>query len=657
MSQTAYARTLAPLWRNLAALDISTPRWQFIARSALATGLALGIAFALQVEAPFSAASTVLLVTNPNQGAVLAKGGWRLMGTLIGGVAATMLMAVFIQTPMLFLLGFGLWLGVCAGAATVLRHFRASGAAVAGYTVGLATYGALERPERALDAVLGRTATVALGVVCLGVVTALLSGRATRAKLEAALAAQIAKVGRLLASAVAGDRSAAGAAPDLAAGMFAVDDLLELSRTESPDVAIRAGAVREGLAALFGALLGAAEWSARQVDDPALAPACADIAQRLPVVITAVERGALEVARVELAALRHGLRTTINAAEADHGPATLIAFDRLLEAIEDFEAALLGLMRLHARTVHHGRPFRYHRDWGGAWRNGLRALLAILAGGAIGIATGWSEWSLLPLILAPYVVLLAMTGNPEAGAIAFVKGTVLAVPAAWLCGFVLLPTVTGLPLLLASIAPFWIAGLYTLTVPKLAPAGLAYLVAFNTLVGATNPMAWNAATFLNQAFGWVFAVLMTWIVFRLIPHQPHRQAQRIAETLWRDVGAAIRAEVRTSRSTWEHLQHHRLVRIAQSLAGDPATRTRVLAQGLDDVHLGRAALRLHAALGGSQTDESIHTALVMAATMPDSAAPALRDAAQAGGLPHRIAAELTDIADLLDRRSARAASC
>lgn len=464
------ASPLAMLSRRFAAIDLTTPQWQFAARSVLAAGLALATAFALQVEAPFSAASTVLLVTNPNQGAVLAKGGWRLIGTLVGGMAATLLMAFFIQTPALFLLGFGLWLGVCAGAATVLRHFRASGAAVAGYTVGLATYAALERPERALDAVLGRTATVALGVVCLGVVTALLTKRATRTRLEAAYAAQLGKVGRLLAGVGAGDRAAADAVPELVAGMFAIDDLLELRRAESPDVAVRAGAVREGLAALFAALLGANEWAVRQPDDPALAPACAETARRLPIAIAAIERNALESARFELAALRHLLHA---ATEADHPPATLIAFDRLLEAIEDFKSALLGLMRLHARTVYRGNALRYHRDWGGAWRNGGRALLAILAGGAIGIAAGWSLWSLLPLILAPNDVLLAITGNPEAGAVAFVKGTVAAVPAAWLCGFVLLPMVTGLPLLLATIAPFWIAGLYLLTMPKRAPVALA----------------------------------------------------------------------------------------------------------------------------------------------------------------------------------------
>jgi hypothetical protein len=49
--------------------------------------------------------------------------------------------------------------------------------------------------------------------------------------------------------------------------------------------------------------------------------------------------------------------------------------------------------------------------------------------------------------------------------------------------------------------------------------------------------------------------------------------------------------------------------------------------------------------------------LALAATAPDTAVPALRDAVRTGDLPHRIAAELTDMADLLDRRSARAAAC
>ncbi|MBB6505213.1 putative membrane protein YccC [Sphingomonas endophytica] len=167
-------------------------------------------------------------------------------------------------------------------------------------------------------------------------------------------------------------------------------------------------------------------------------------------------------------------------------------------------------------------------------------------------------------------------------------------------------------------------------------------------------MAWDATAFLNAAFGWVFAVLVTWIVFRLFPHQPQRQAQRIGDALRRDLSAAIRGTVRGGRNRWEHLQHHRLVRIAQSVAGDPPLRTRLLAEALDDVHLGRAALRLH---GSARIDGAARAALMLAATSPATAAPALRAAAHASELPHRVAAGLTDIADLLDRPGARAASC
>jgi uncharacterized membrane protein YccC len=79
MSDRKRSPHVAPLvmaaLQSLGKIDLTTPRSQFVARSTLAAGLALATAFALQVEAPFSAASTVLLVTNPNQGAVLAKGG------------------------------------------------------------------------------------------------------------------------------------------------------------------------------------------------------------------------------------------------------------------------------------------------------------------------------------------------------------------------------------------------------------------------------------------------------------------------------------------------------------------------------------------------------------------------------------------------------
>lgn len=255
-------------------IDMFTPQWGYIFRSALAAALALGIGFACQVETPYSAASTVLLVANANQGAVLAKGTWRIIGTLIGGIVAILLMGFFAQTPALFLLGFALWLGLCTGGAMVFRHFRASGMAVAGYTIGLATYGSLEHPDTSFEHALGRIATVVLGVVCLGVVTALLSARTTPPKLHAGFARLIAAVGRVIAARLPGEtRRDAAAAAGLVPDLFALDDLLELASAESAEVALRAGTAREGMAALFASLVGASAWHSAEPPHPIIAKA------------------------------------------------------------------------------------------------------------------------------------------------------------------------------------------------------------------------------------------------------------------------------------------------------------------------------------------------------------------------------------------------
>ncbi|WP_010121772.1 FUSC family protein, partial [Burkholderia oklahomensis] len=180
----------------VARIDLFTARGAYIARSIVAAALALGVAYLLELETPYSAASTVLLVINPVQGAVIGKGVWRVVGTIAGMLVAFVLMGLFAQKPLLFILGFGFWLGLCVAGMTLLRHFRASGTVVAGYTIGLATYGAMQRPALTFEHVIGRGSTVVIGVLCLSLVSMLLSTRDVRAKLEALVTRLAAAVAR-----------------------------------------------------------------------------------------------------------------------------------------------------------------------------------------------------------------------------------------------------------------------------------------------------------------------------------------------------------------------------------------------------------------------------------------------------------------------------
>lgn len=598
--------------RALASADIFTPQWAYVFRSVLAAVLAYAVAYTLRLDTPYSAANSVILVTHMNQGIVLAKGRWRFLGTLIGGAIAILLMGVFIQAPMLFLLCFGLWLGICSAASTVLRHFWATGVAVAGYTVGFATYGALEAPEHALSIVLARTATVAVGVMCLGLVTALLTKRATRTKLEAAVSEQSAQVGRLLLHRMQDqtDVQRHSMLDDrLVSELFAIDDLLELSRHESPDVAMSAGWVREGMASLFSSALGASEMSIETMaKHPAFANARAEIGAALPKAIALIQTNQLikiQQAVALVAKLRRELRETIDTVDSVSGEsAMLVSLDPLLDAVEDWEHSLVCLVKLLKRSPSRKGGFRFNRDWQGGLRNGIRAVVAIVLGGTFGIVTGWQDWSILLLLLAPYSAVLAMTGNPVSGAVSFVKGTFIGILPAYLFLTLVIPNIQGFPLLMVSMMPFWIVGFYASTKPQHAFTALGYLVAFNTLIGATNPMVIDALssshmsfsidTFFNKALGWMVAVVATWLALKLIlPHAPHKQADRIADALRNDVKNVVRKGFSGRRRVWEHLQHHRLAGIALSLKSDPGYASKLLREGLTAIYFGRAALQLH----------------------------------------------------------------
>ena len=630
---TAFA--LGHAAQRLKAFDLLTPRWAYIFRSVAAAGLAYWVAYTLQMDKPYSAASTVMLVANMNQGAVLAKGSWRLAGTVVGGIAAIIVMGLFIQAPALFLIFFGLWLGICSGAATLIRGFRSTGPAVAGYTLGFATYGALEAPENALSIVLGRVASVAVGVVCLGLVTAIFSRRAARDKLEGAITRQLTMIGRLVLDRVESEAANAG---DVGAAhiadMFAIDDLLELSRAESTDVAVRVGSVREGLAGMFAALLGARELTFAPVArDPSFLRARELVCAQWPVAIGHIETGeraGLQRALSEIRGLHLSLHHIIAELEVAHDRAdVIIALDQLLEVIEDWESGISGLLGLNGAHAHPTRGFHFHRDWTAAIENGVRALLSIVIAGGIGIGVGLQQWPLMLLLLAPYSILMAMTGDPVGGAWSFVRGTLVALPAAFICVFVLLPSVNGFPLLIASMLPFWLAGFYATTVPRYVFDGMGFLVAFNTLVYAQNQMLFDGTFFLNEALGWMVAVIATLLVLKLIlPFNSVARAHRYETAFRRAVTMAIRKGWTGRRHAWEHLQHHRLVNIAISLKARPAIPAAILTEALGALHYGRTALRLRAALQDVRISErTLHfgNAALEAAALDDPTASVTLD--------------------------------
>ncbi|MFY0476405.1 FUSC family protein [Achromobacter marplatensis] len=687
--------------RGLPYLDLTTPRATYVMRSILAACLALVVAYLLELHAPYAAASSVLLVINPVQGGVIGKGVWRVLGTLVGMLAAVVLMSAFGQMPWLFLFGFGVWLGVCVVGMTLLRHFRAYGATLAGYTVGLAAYGAMQHPERTFDQVMGRGASVLIGVVCLALVSALFSSRSVHRRLALLLDRLAAATAGVLASHPQAIQASAepGAKPmnagrrSLITEVYGLDDLLALGKAESADLAHRAGTVRHTMVSLFSALVGGApplrEHSAARAALRALQPdweeAWREVGQALEQAPGPAERGPAERGPTERGPTRRAraigrlndLRARLVAViattsldDAAEQAALMIAGDRLIEQIDDYLQAIEGIERFHQPRPTPARvSVPFHRDTVAAFQNGVRALLTVVMGGAFWIATGWTEGNMMLAGLAAACALLSTAPSPALGAVEFIKGTVAAVAMAFLCTFIVLPHVSGLPLLLVILSLFWLPGVYATTMPRYALAGVAYLVAFTTLAAADNPMRYDFALFLNGAVAWILATCFTLLGFRIVlPRNLARDVTRLRQRIRNAALATLRDEP-PDAPAWQWRQQHRIAQLSALLRTQPQAMDRAIAQALTSLHLGREILRLRRWVRQAPPDaewprvvaRTLRHLRQRAGDPARAARHARRAAASLARLPvrpsaamddvRRVAVVLQDIAALLERHA------
>jgi uncharacterized membrane protein YccC len=99
--------------------------------------LALFVAFRLELDNPFWAGTSAAIVCQPQLGASLRKGWFRMIGTVTGATMIVALTACFPQDRITFLVLLAFWCSLCAFAATVLRNFASYSAALAGYTAAI----------------------------------------------------------------------------------------------------------------------------------------------------------------------------------------------------------------------------------------------------------------------------------------------------------------------------------------------------------------------------------------------------------------------------------------------------------------------------------------------------------------------------------------
>ncbi|WP_186454495.1 FUSC family protein [Nitrospirillum amazonense] len=557
-------------------------------RTAVAALLALYLAYALQLESPQTAAVTVMIVSHPMSGAVIAKSVWRIAGTLVGASAALALMAGFGQSPEAFLLLYSLWLAGCVALATRLRRFRSYAAVLAGYTLALVALGAVDDPLRTFDIAAARVAAIVVGVLAKMTVSGIVWPVTAARRLDSRVGRVTAAVTGALAQDLTQDLAGAGAPGrhrDLLAELQGLDDLATYAAVESVAFRRQADGARITAAALFGLLA--------RVDAARRALAVLPAAGSLLACLTPLGAGDGPAFRVAAAAARRRLRAALRLARRAADPASIAAAHQLGEMLDLM--VQVAVARDPTRRLSFTLPEPADGPLGSAIIAALRTLISVGLAAGFWVATEWPAGTVMVSWTSAFGALLASRANPEQVSVQIFRAALWAGLLALPITFLALPALSefwGLSLVLAPV--ILVAALMSQR-PGRGDFGAFMPLLFLTLVAPTNPMSYDLQGFLNTFAAIVLAAVWILLTYRLIlPVDGRGEVRRLLGSFTASVRTLAGATAPPPDvAAWEYRHHHRLARLA---AWGGRGDDRALATARARMDVGRALIAMRALL-------------------------------------------------------------
>jgi uncharacterized membrane protein YccC len=145
----------------------------FALRTIAAGLLTLYLAFVFDLEQPKWSIMAVVIVSQPLGGMTLARSFGQVIGTTLGAVVAVLIMAIFPQAPLPFILTLALWLALCTAGGTLLRYTSSQAFVLSGYTAVVVALLAVPEPDGIFLLAVTRVTETLLAVACVCVVSLL----------------------------------------------------------------------------------------------------------------------------------------------------------------------------------------------------------------------------------------------------------------------------------------------------------------------------------------------------------------------------------------------------------------------------------------------------------------------------------------------------
>jgi uncharacterized membrane protein YccC len=570
--------------------------------------LALFVAFRLELDDPSWAGTSAAVVCQPILGASLRKGWFRVVGTVVGAIAAVALSACFPQSRAGFLIGLALWGGLCALVATLLRNFASYGAALAGYTAAVIAgdeLGAVGGTDGdVFNLAVTRGAEICTGIVCAGLVLALTDFGGARRRLAALFAGLTADISggllralQLTGPAQANSRAVRRRMIGRVSGLGTVIDQAAGETVASQLHPRVLQAAADGLFVALAAWRSVAnhlELAANGVSEAAQVRDC------LPPALTSPETiSDLACWQSDPDAMRSVARAAVRrlVAMSTETPSLRLLSDRTAEGLLALSRAIGGILALeHPRATHMPDRVAGLRmpDILPALINAVRAFLTIGAAALIWIWTAWPGGARFITYAAVAIILFTPREDAAyASAKSFTIGTGLATVCAAITAFALLPQQSSFVGFCA------VLGLVLIPAGALSsrlwhqPLFVALAANFIPLLGPSNPAVYDPGQFYNSAIALLAGVGFAMLAMRLLPPMPPAmRVRRLLALTLRDLRRLTHGKLPKSCVGWEGRIYGRLSAIPESFDTLPAAQlTAALSVGREIIRLRRVTHR------------------------------------------------------------------
>src|SRR6201994_2653016 len=559
--------------------------------------LALFVAFWLQLDDPFWAGTSAAVVCQPQLGASLRKGWFRMIGTVIGAVAIVVFTACFPQDRIAFFAMLALWAGACAFLATVLRNFASYAAALAGYTAAIIAADTLGATGGASSEVLllaiYRASEICIGIVCAGIVLAGTDLGGAERNLATSLAKLAADIAggftRMLALAGPQMPDTQAERHELIRRVIELDPMIDQALGESSHLRGTVTTLESAVHGLFAALVG---WRGiaghlRRMPDNGGQVIVQSILHNIPPELRSVqEPSSYKRWIAHPVSLRHVCEEgeqKLLALKTDMPSQRLLA-DETAKVLNGIACVLDGLALLadarDRNRVGNRNVAPSVADWLPAVVNGVRAFATIGAVELLWVATAWPNGATALMFATIVLLLLSPKGDlAYLGALAMALTASIGIVVAAIIEFAVLPGAETFPAFCLVMALFFIPvgfGAARVRTPALAAILGGLAVAIMRLLSPTNPMVFHTAPFYNTPLAIFLGAAIAALAFRLLPPlSPALRSRRLLALSLRDLRRLAISPPPPRAADWERRTYDRLVALPDQT--EPLQRAQLLA--------------------------------------------------------------------------------